>query len=248
MVDKRSQGGGILNIQVGTSSLQTPPHLRRMNGPSSLPSAPPPPAKMQRAAYLQNAVVGTPKAEAAEQPPPRPNSYDSTMATFEAEEAAAEVPEDIGPVGKALLKSEPIWTQLRLVANRPARNPREEAAFKLIANHEAVLRDVTNEAPTTQLDLTRASIEDVEHVDQALREISRRLLPRRAELKGITEEQLDPAVPEQAAAWAATAKYLDSRIQSQAGERPGREPDMSPQAAAVMRAVLQGMWWAARRH
>ena len=45
------------------------------------------------------------------------------------------------------------------------------------------------------------------------------------------------------AAWSCTATYLSGRIQSADHERPGRKPDMTPQAAEMMRAVLQEIWW-----
>ena len=42
----------------------------------------------------------------------------------------------------------------------------------------------------------------------------------------------------QGLAWVGLAKYLDGRIHSTPEEKPGRKPDMSPEAAAAMRAVL----------
>ena len=42
----------------------------------------------------------------------------------------------------------------------------------------------------------------------------------------------------QAAAWSRTAVYLAGRIQDHPEQKPGRAPDMSPPAAAAMRAVL----------
>ena len=35
-----------------------------------------------------------------------------------------------------------------------------------------------------------------------------------------------------------TAQYLDGRIQGRPEQKPGRTPDMGPEAAAAMRAVL----------
>ena len=50
---------------------------------------------------------------------------------------------------------------------------REEAARKLITNHAAVVRDVTNPAPKTQPQLTRLSEAAAPYVDQMLREVPR---------------------------------------------------------------------------
>merc|ERR1712061_965883 len=41
--------------------------------------------------------------------------------------------------------------------------------------------------------------------------------------------------------WAEAARYLSGRIQGAAAEMPGRNPDMSPAAAAALRAVLESM-------
>jgi len=109
-----------------------------------------------------------------------------------------------------------------------------EAARKLIANHEAVLRDMTNTVPSaTQPDLGRLGMFEALFIDQALREVARRLLGRPD-----PEEQLDPTVLGQARTWARTAAYLDRRLQATSNECPGRAPDMSVTAAAAMRAAL----------
>ena len=123
---------------------------------------------------------------------------------------------------------------------------RQEAAAKLIANHENVLKDVTNASsttniegkPLTQTELTRVLPELALYVDQAMREAVRRLLGRRAGSKQI-EEVPDPTNDAQVGAWVQTAMYLDGRIHSHPDEKPGRTPDMSPLAAAAMRAVLR---------
>uniref|UniRef100_A0A7S2GAZ8 DUF4142 domain-containing protein n=1 Tax=Haptolina brevifila TaxID=156173 RepID=A0A7S2GAZ8_9EUKA len=112
---------------------------------------------------------------------------------------------------------------------------REEAARKLIVNHESVLRDVTNANPRTQPDLTRLPSTAQPFVDQALREVARRLIGSRPGEDGSEKLQLSAAAQ---VAWAETAKYLDTRIQATAQEMPGRPPDMSEAAAAAMRAVL----------
>jgi hypothetical protein len=56
------------------------------------------------------------------------------------------------------------------------RLPKEEAAHKLITNHEYVVRDVTNQQPLTQLGLRRAPPSWAFVVDGLLREIAARLL------------------------------------------------------------------------
>jgi len=122
---------------------------------------------------------------------------------------------------------------------------REEAARALLANHENVLRDVTNPSPKTNIDgipltqlhLQRVDISVAVYVDQAMRETVRRLLGR---LHGIDllEERLDPNNTAQARAWVGMASYLDGRLHSRPEEKPGRTPDMSPAAAAAMRTVL----------
>lgn len=168
----------------------------------------------------------------------RVQSYDSTMTAFENEALAAahEVPAEPDEVGEVLAASEPLWAKLKAKLHA---SPCGEAARKLISNHEAVLRDVTNPAPVSQMDVPRVPVAQAKHVDQALREIARRLL-RTKEM----QERLVIADGEQLGAWAQTAKFLDARIQSQPHERPGRAPDLSPAAASEMRAVAQEVWWA----
>ena len=51
------------------------------------------------------------------------------------------------------------------------------------------------------------------------------------------QEVLNPT-PEATEARAACARYLDFRIQSTREQKPSRAPDMSPAAAAAMKAVL----------
>ena len=127
---------------------------------------------------------------------------------------------------------------------------REEAAKRLIMNHDNVLKDVTNptnraitdsmsrSAPLTQLELTRVSYEHRDHVDAFLREVSRRLLGRRPGIH-LLAEKVDPSDADQCRSWRLAGVYLDGRIQSNPDEKPGRTPDMSPLAAAAMRAVMK---------
>lgn len=114
----------------------------------------------------------------------------------------------------------------------------------LLTDRIRVLHDVTNPVPKTQPGLTRAAMNDAHHVDQALREISRRLLGNRAGAAAL-EERLDSSVPGQAKAWALTCQYLAKRLQASANDCPGREPDMSLEASSALRAVLSEMGTAA---
>ena len=87
----------------------------------------------------------------------RVQSYDSTMTAFENEALAAahEVPAEPDEVGEVLAASEPLWAKLKAKLHA---SPCGEAARKLISNHEAVLRDVTNPAPVSQMDVPRVPV------------------------------------------------------------------------------------------
>ena len=121
----------------------------------------------------------------------------------------------------------------------------DEAAARLISNHENVLKDVCNPSPSfniigvplTQLHLQRVHAGLKVYADQALRETVRRLLGGRSGA-GELEERVDIWNQGQVKAWAGTAAYLNGRIQGHPEEKPGRQPDLSPPAAAAMRAVL----------
>ena len=91
----------------------------------------------------------------------------------------------------ALEETSPRWEALRQVLDGAAGAPseeaegvakehalaaREEAARKLITNHEGVLGDVTNPQPKTQLELRRVDVANKQAADGALREVARRLL------------------------------------------------------------------------
>jgi hypothetical protein len=115
---------------------------------------------------------------------------------------------------------------------------RYEAARKLIMNRAAVINDVTYQNPLTQKHLRRASPEDAAFVEEALREVTRRLLGKFAGMRTLEEVMLDESNARQVAAWATATQYLVSRIQSAQEEMPTRTPDMSATAAAAMKAVL----------
>merc|ERR1719327_104140 len=113
-------------------------------------------------------------------------------------------------------------------------------------NHISVEHDITRSdgPPVTQRSLKRLPGQKSE-VDAALYETARRLFGR---LPGEPRRRpVRPTTPEQAATWAATATYLSARLQSTTAEvadtpgHEGRAPDMSPAAAAAMRAVLAEM-------
>ena len=81
---------------------------------------------------------------------------------------------------------------------------RQEAAGRLMMNHEAVLRDICNPSPTTnvtgkaltQNDLVRVPPEAAVYVDGMLRELVRRLLGASA-----GGERLDPSNTAQQQSW-----------------------------------------------
>ena len=151
--------------------------------------------------------------------------------------------------------TEPVWKALEVLlaatshassstdvppAGATAGHSREActaAAAKLVANHKAVLYDITHPAPLTQHTLERLDEGLRPFVDEALCEVARRLLSHRPGNQSIAQ-RCDPSSGTQIAAWVGTCKYLDGRLQSADAEKPGRTPDMSPEAAKAMRAVL----------
>ena len=124
------------------------------------------------------------------------------------------------------------------VAAEHPNDARQEAAQKLIRNHEMVLRDLTSPLrPRSQPELVRVPMIDAQFADQALREVARRLLGRR-EGSVVVEERPEPSTAGHADAWILTAEYLSARIQVTSVECPSRAPDMSEAAADALRAVL----------
>jgi len=116
---------------------------------------------------------------------------------------------------------------------------REEAAQKLIQNHEAVLLDATDGSPVSQHDLPRVSEFFRPCVDQALREVVRKLLGDAG--GGLLVEQLPPDHPSfssQRNVWTEVSAYLTQRVQTEV-HVSGRRPDMSVAAAAALRAALK---------
>lgn len=169
------------------------------------------------------------------------NSFDSVLTDLDAEAAADQVME--GGVDDTLARSVALWNALATcLAERPPKNAaRVEVSEKLISNHVAVLRDVCNGSPTTQLQLTRVPPSHAAYADQALREVARRLLGKGA--SHLPQVHLDHNCIAQVKAWSTTATYLSGRVQSAEHERPGRQPDMSPVGADLFRAALQDIWW-----
>jgi len=149
-------------------------------------------------------------------------------------------------------QNHPFWEQLASVmpgtqdavgaAAGHQANYRHEGAYKLILNHEAVLRDICNPSPMqnvigvelTQKDLKRVPAQYAHHVDQFLRELTRRLMGRVA----VPEEKAQP-MSEQSVAWTQAALFLTARLHTGQAEKPGRVPDMDSGAALAMRSVIQ---------
>lgn len=131
------------------------------------------------------------------------------------------------------------FSSARGAASRHSLSARDEAARKLVGNHENLLKDICNPSrtdniiciPLTQKELARVDPKLSQHVDEGLVETCRRLLGR-----GFT----DALHPSRAAcgARAAAARYLYYRIQSNPDQKPDRKPDMSEAAAAAMKDVL----------
>ena len=133
-----------------------------------------------------------------------------------------------------------VWRRARLRAVEAEGSmsaAQAEAASKLLSNHAAVLRDMTNKAPRSQAELPRLPATAQDLVDRALAEVVIRLSGERSE----------PASSKEAEVWAQTAQLLAARIQTSTADLQhhprfkDRAPDMSAAAGAAMREVLRGM-------
>ena len=140
-----------------------------------------------------------------------------------------------------------LWAalQLRFEANSISGAAQEEAARRLLSNHEAILADMTSLPPyKTQPGVRRVPPTERPYADQALREVCRRLMGcafGSSPGRGVIDERLEaahPLRPAQQEAWAVAADFLDARIQSEP-MASGREADMSAAAAEALRSVLQ---------
>jgi hypothetical protein len=128
---------------------------------------------------------------------------------------------------------------------------RAAAAQKLIKNHEAVIRDVCNPQHAnvngkslTQGHLKRVDPAYVQYVEEALRMVVIKLLgahvPPDIKLGPHHSGGVAPALtgdPTQSRVWAATCMFVLARMQL-GNEKPGRSPDMAPDAALAMRTAL----------
>jgi hypothetical protein len=113
-----------------------------------------------------------------------------------------------------------------------------EAAHRLMANRETVVKDITNSSPDavlggkiTQTELKRVDPKYRVSVDEMVKAVCSHLLGQDMSLPSRSK-------PEEALAWAQAAAYLYGRIQASKREMPGRAPDMSPHAARAMRTSL----------
>merc|ERR1719252_215378 len=113
-----------------------------------------------------------------------------------------------------------------------------EAAHMLMYNRERVVQDITNPGPKnidgkalTQTELKRVDIDSQASVNAMVKEVICRLLGKMP---------CTPA-PQESLVWAEAARYLSGRIQGTSAEMPGRNPDMSSDAATALRAMLGNM-------
>jgi len=114
-----------------------------------------------------------------------------------------------------------------------------EAAQMLMSNYERVVQDITNPGPNnidgkrlTQTDLRRVDIKHKELVGAMVREVCCSLVGKATP---------KPLAPGEVQVWAEAARFLSARIQGTPAEMPGRNPDMSSEAATALRARLAQM-------
>merc|ERR1711948_67023 len=125
------------------------------------------------------------------------------------------------------------WERFENISQSSANSPQLEAARKLISNYERVVVDATSQSPITQPGLQRVSADGAEYVEQLLREVARQLL-------GLpSEESATSGNAKQAQAWQGCAAYFAERTQSAGQQCPGREADMSKEAAAAFVAAVK---------
>ena len=83
--------------------------------------------------------------------------------------------------------------------------------------------------------------DDAAYVDAMLIETTRRLIgcsEKNSQLFAGLEQRLNPLEMGMSKAWETTARYLETRIQSDPSQKPGRAPDLSEEAAAAMKTVM----------
>merc|ERR1719240_2102640 len=111
-----------------------------------------------------------------------------------------------------------------------------EAANLLTNNREKVVKDITNPGPLaigggtlTQTNLKRVDPKDAIFVNAMINAVLTRLNGDAASVTSNLQE---------ARVWGAAASFLSERIQGSVSACPGRAPDMSSDAATMMRTAL----------
>merc|ERR1719235_2895918 len=111
-----------------------------------------------------------------------------------------------------------------------------EAAHMLMCNRERVVQDITNPGPgniegktLTQKDLARVDQKHRGSVDKMVKSLVSLLLGQAVS---------GPSTPEEAVVWKQAAAFLAERVQGGSEPCPGRAPDMSPNAALIMKRAL----------